>query len=200
MAERERKTKQDQRVLTMKKSTIAKIYSIGFAAAISVNAFAATNDSGPTAESTATSDISLSVIDAVKVTGVADVPFGDYGATDTGAVSFNDSFCVYRNGGDPYGITPSIDGKEDLTFKLYANTEGNTDVLEFTLKLDDSQNASSGTPQTPGAKQTFASGSTTHDCDSGDNTAFHIDITEEELREATTDDYTATLVMVVSPE
>lgn len=184
----------------MKKTTIAKICSIGFAAAISVNAFAATNDSGPTAESTATSDISLSVIDAVKVTGVADVPFADYGATDTGARTFNDSFCVYRNGGDPYGLTPTIDGKSDSTFKLYAATDGNTDVIEFTLKFDDSTDASSGTTQTVGAKQTFDTGSTTHDCDSGDNTAFHIDITEQELREATTDDYTATLVMVVSPE
>ena len=60
-------------------------------------------------------DLDLEVLDSVQITALDDVDFGTYGGTDTGGINAGDAYCVYRNGGDGYTITPtSSNGKFSL--------------------------------------------------------------------------------------
>ncbi|MFT4797864.1 MAG: hypothetical protein ACJAYE_002155 [Candidatus Azotimanducaceae bacterium] len=161
-------------------------------------AFGATQGSldGLANGSTGSSDISIEVLDAVKITDMDDVDFGTYGADDTGAMNQGDAFCVYVNGGDAYSIVAS--NPNGSAFTLIGDTFA--DTLEYTVALDEDADASDATVvATHGQAQDFVSGSVKVDCDSVNNTSFDIRITEQELRDMTTDTYAGTLQLLLKP-
>lgn len=148
--------------------------------------------------STGTSEVSLVVNDSVLITGLNDVNFPAYGAANTGAINQGDAFCVYRNGGDGYSITPS--NPNGTEFEITSVATG--DSIQYTLALDESDDASFASASTYNTAQNFTSGSVFVNCsDEGDgtNTAFDIRITEQELRDTTSGTYTGTLQLLVEP-
>ena len=159
-------------------------------------AFAATQGSLDST-STGSSDIDA-INDSVKITDVDDVAFPDYGGSDTGAVNQGDAFCVYRNGGDGYSITASNPSGSE--FALVGATDG--DVLQYTVALSESDDASSASAISYNTAVNFTSGSVFVDCSDeadGTNTAFDIRFAEQELRDSSSQDYTGTLQLLLSP-
>lgn len=148
--------------------------------------------------STGSSDISLTVNDSVKITGLDDVTFPAYGASDTGAINQGDAFCVYRNGADGYNITAS--NPNGAEFSIVSAITG--DTIQYSLALDESADASAASVITYNQPVAFKSGSDEVDCGdetNGVNTAFDIRIGEQEIRDASTGTYTGTLQLLVEP-
>lgn len=166
-------------------------------AALSLAAFTATaatdGDLGST--STGQLDLDLEVLDSVEITQLTDIDFGQYGGGDTGAINEGDSFCVYVNGGDDYSITPtSSNGSFVLTGSEFA------DEIEYSVRF---VGASTGAAEASATtyntvSQTFK-GSVKRDCDGTDNASVDVNIAEQEIRDATTDAYADTLILLVNP-
>jgi len=180
--------------MNTKKLALFVLVSSGLGASTALAATQGSLDS----TSTGSSDITITINDSVKITDVDDVAFPDYGASDTGAVNQGDAFCVYRNGGDGYSITASNPSGSE--FALVGATDG--DVLQYTVALSESDDASSASAISYNTAVNFTSGSVFVDCSDeadGTNTAFDIRFAEQELRDSSTQDYTGTLQLLLSP-
>ena len=180
---------------TRNKLTLAIMMSAGLT--ISPVAFSAGQGSLDST-STGSSDIQITIDDSVKITDMDDITFPNYGGSDTGAINQGDAFCVYKNGGDGYNITAT--NPNGTEFALIGADDG--DVLQYTLALSESDDASGASAVAYGAVTAFASGSVYVDCqDEGDgtNTAFDIRIAEQELRDSSTQTYTGTLQLLLQP-
>jgi len=156
-------------------------------------AFAATDGSmGST--SSGQVNLNLEVLDSVEISSLNDIDFGQYGGTDTGNINAGDAFCVYRNGGDGYTITPtSNNGKFALAGLL-------GDEINYTVKLAGAATgASSATAVSYNAASATFTGSAQRDCGSADNASVDVSINESDIRAASTDTYSDTLVLLVSP-
>lgn len=146
------------------------------------------------ATSTGQIDLDLEVLDSVEITALDDVDFGQYGGTDVGGLNAGDAYCVFVNGGDDYNITPtSSNGKFSLVGTL-------GDEIDYTVKLVDAATGASSAAAVSynNASATF-SGSNARDCGSSDNASVDVSITEAEIRAASTDTYSDTLILLVSP-
>lgn len=174
-------------------NTRNKVLATVIAGLISTSAFAATDGSmGST--STGQIDLDLEVLDSVEITALNDIDFGQYGGTDTGDINAGDAYCVFVNGGDDYNITPtSSNGKFSLVGVL-------GDEIDYTVKLNGAATgaASASAVSYNSASATF-SGSNARDCSSADNASVDVSITEAEIRTASTDTYSDTLILLVSP-
>jgi hypothetical protein len=138
--------------------------------------------------------IDLEVLDSAEITALNDIDFGQYGGIDTGDINAGDAYCVYRNGGDGYTITPtSANGKFSLVGVL-------GDEIDYTVKLVGAATgaASASAVAYNTASATF-SGSSARDCGATDNASVDVSITESDLRTASTDTYSDTLILLVSP-
>ncbi len=158
----------------------------------------AATDGGLNSTSTGTSDISITINDSVRITGLDDIGFPAYGGSDTGAINQGDAFCVYRNGGDGYSITASNPGGTE--FDLVGAADG--DSLQYTLSVSEDDDASDDSAVSYNTATSFVSGSVFTDCSDetdGTNAAFDIRITEQELRDSTSGAYTGTLQLLLSP-
>ncbi|HKI75446.1 MAG TPA: hypothetical protein VJ998_12405 [Pseudomonadales bacterium] len=171
------------------------VTSIAFAATLFAgNAMAAT-DGGLGANSTGTSDVTLSIADRVQVTDVHDIALGAYGGT--GNMTGTSDFCVYRSGGDNYKLTVTTDNG------AYAVTSISTgDSIPFTAQVDDSLTAA-----TTGealsyntATSTALVGSSSLTCGGVDNAQLYVSFAESDLQAASTaSDYQATVTLYVEP-
>lgn len=174
---------------------IRKIVSVVALASITVPmAFAATDGNlGSTSQGQL--DLDLQVLDSVEITSLTDIDFGQYGGGDTGGINSGDAFCVYVNGGDQYTITPT---STNGSFVLVGDTD--SDEIEYTVKLID---AATGAAAASAVAYNTASasftGSNYRDCQSINNASLDISIAEQEIRDATTDTYADTLILLVNP-
>ena len=173
--------------------TTTKLLATVIAGLISTSAMAAT-DGSMGATSTGQIDLDLEVLDSVEITSLDDVDFGTYGGTDTGDINAGDAYCVFVNGGDDYTITPtSANGSFALDGVL-------GDSINYTVKLAGAATgaASASSVAYNAASATF-SGSSARDCGSANNASVDISIAESEIRAASTDTYSDTLILLVSP-
>ena len=160
---------------------------------ISSPVFAATDGSlGST--STGQVDLDLEVLDSVAISSLDNIDFGQYGGSDTGDINSGDSYCVYVNGGDDYNITPtSSNGKFALVGTL-------GDEINYKVKLAGAATgASSQSAVSYNTASSTYQGSYSLTCNSTDNASVDVSITESELRKASTDTYSDTLILMVSP-
>jgi hypothetical protein len=174
-------------------NTRNKVLATVIAGLISTSVFAATDGSmGST--STGQIDLDLQVLDSVEISALNDIDFNTYGGTDVGDINAGDAYCVFVNGGDDYTITPtSTNGKFSLIGVL-------GDEIDYTVKL---VGAATGAASASAvgyniASSTFA-GSSARDCGSADNGSVDINIVESQISAASTDTYSDTLVLLVSP-
>ena len=175
--------------MNMRKTAIAT----AFTALISGSVFAAT-DGTMGATSTGQVDLDLEVLDSVAISSLDNIDFGQYGGSDTGDINAGDSYCVYVNGGDDYNITPtSSNGKFSLVGTL-------GDEINYTVKLAGAATgASSQSAVSYNTASSTYQGSNAVDCGSTNNASVDVSITESELRKASTDTYSDTLILMVSP-
>lgn len=156
---------------------------------------AQTLDGSLGATSTGQIDLDLEVTDSVEITSLGSIDLGSYGGGDTGGINSGDSFCVYVNGGDGYTITPTSSNGE---FALLGDAGG--DEIEYSVKLVGAATGadSASALSYNGATGTFT-GSRLRDCGGGDNASVDISIAEQEIRDASTDTYADTLILLVNP-
>ena len=173
--------------------TSHKLLATVIAGLISTSAMAAT-DGTIGATSTGQIDLNLEVLDSVEISALNDVDFGTYGGTDVGDINAGDAYCVFVNGGDDYTITPT---SANGTFALDGVLG---DSINYTVKLAGAATgaASAAAVGYNVASATF-SGSSARDCGSADNASVDISIAESEIRAASTDTYSDTLILLVSP-
>ena len=97
--------------------------------------------------------------------------------------------------GDQYTITPT---STNGSFVLVGDTD--SDEIEYTVKLID---AATGAAAASAVAYNTASasftGSNYRDCQSINNASLDISIAEQEIRDATTDTYADTLILLVNP-
>ena len=156
--------------------------------------FAAT-DGSLGATSSGQIDLDLEVLDSVEINALNDIAFGQYGGGDTGDINSGDAYCVYVNGGDDYTITPT---SSNGAFKLVGNSLG--DEIQYSVKFAGAATgaASESAVSYNSASDTFQ-GDGARDCGSANNASLDVSITEAEVRAASTDTYSDTLILLVSP-
>lgn len=156
---------------------------------------AQTADGTLDATSTGQVDLDLEVTDSVEISALSAIDFGSYGGGDTGGISQEIGFCVYVNGGDGYTITPS---SANSKFALVGSSGG--DEIEYSVKFAGAATgaASANAVAYSNASATF-NGSRLRDCNSNNNASLDISIEEQEIRDASTDTYADTLILLVNP-
>ncbi len=102
----------------------------GIAAALASGAFAAT-DGVPGFSSTGTLDISISVLDEVRISNLGDILLGTFAGVDASGTS---GACIYRNSSTIYQITASGNG----TANAFTLTDGAISVGYTVTYADDS--------------------------------------------------------------
>jgi hypothetical protein len=170
-----------------------KVLATVIAGLLSTSAFAATDGTlGSTSEGRI--DLDLEVLDSVEITALNDIDFGQYGGGDTGDINDGDAYCVFRNGGDDYNITPtSANGKFALVGVL-------GDEINYTVKLAGAATgADSASAVSYSDTSATFSGSASRDCGSADNASVDVSIVESDIRAVSTDTYSDTLILLVSP-
>ena len=160
-------------------------------------------------ESTSTGKIELmlEVDDSIEITGLQEFQYGIFDAADTGDQSISDDFCVYRNGGDGYEYTiTSTNGSFVLNGTIADANNGNAiDTIPYVVRVNGAKGvtSSTGTQVTYGQITTVGTflGSSYRDCSdvSGENASINVNIPEQGIRDATSDDYTDTVIVLVSP-
>jgi len=139
--------------------------------------------------------IALEVNDSVKISALDSLDFGTYGGSDSGNLSLSDDFCVYVNGGDQYTITPI---SANAAFKLVGSTFG--DEIEYTVHFKGAPTGAEAAPATAySSPTTNFPGSVSLNCDTATNASLGLSIAEQAMRDASTDTYSDTLILVVNP-
>lgn len=150
-------------------------------------------------------DLDLQVLDSVEISRLNDIDFGTYGGGQTGPLQRTESFCVYVNGADAYKITPSSTqgaaSEDSSKFMLVGDTDG--DEIMYSVKFAGAATgAASASAVDYGTQTASFLGSQYRNCGAsapGDNAELAIDIPEQEIRDATTDTYQDTLILLVNP-
>lgn len=170
-----------------------KVLATVIAGLFSSAAFAAT-DGTLGATSSGQIDLDLEILDSVEITALNDIDFGQYGGGDTGDINAGDAYCVFVNGADDYTLTAtSANGKFSLVGVL-------GDEIDYTVKVAGAATgASSAAAVSYNTASATFSGSGSRDCGSADNASVDVSITESELLSASTDTYSDTLILMVSP-
>ncbi len=162
---------------------------------VSGAAFAQTTDGSLGATSTGQVDLDLEVTDSVEITSLNSIDFGSYGGGDTGGINEEIGFCVYVNGGDGYTITPSSANGDFILIG-----DAGQDEIEYTVKLAGAGSGAGAASAVPynNASAEFK-GSVRRDCNGSDNASLDVSIEEQEIRDASTDTYADTLILLVNP-
>lgn len=140
-------------------------------------------------------EIGLQVLDSVQVSALDAIDFGTYGGSDSGGLNLGDAFCVYVNGGDQYTITPT---SANSTFRLKGTTFG--DEIEYAIRVNGASTGAESAPQIPysTASSPFL-GSQQLDCNANNNASIDLSIAEQAMRDASTDTYSDTIILLVNP-
>lgn len=175
---------------------INTIIVIGLVAILVEPVFAATDGSAG-ATSTGTSDISVTTVENIKITDVADMTTVNPYVAGTGYDS-DDDVCIWTN--DPDGqYVVQADG--DGAGSAFTITDG-TDTIAYTVKWSDTtttggnQLALTATVENA-TVQNNASG--TYPCPAN-NANFRVEMTDANILSAQAGTYTGTLTLIVSPD
>jgi hypothetical protein len=163
---------------------------------LSVVTVQAASDGDLGEDSTGTSDITLTIPELIRISGVGDIALGTF--SGDGNMNGFDTVCIFRNNPDSpnYSITATDsnngpdfkveDDDNEITYQVYWNDE--TGIrgaqLDYNTALPAQGNANTS--------------STT--CSGGFNARFDVEILEADLIAAVPGSYSATLTLFVEPE
>lgn len=160
---------------------------------------AATADGALGETSTGTVDVTMTVPDLVKISGLTTINLGTY--TGTGGKSGNTDACIYRNGAETYAVKATTDKG---AFRLSSGNGGTaSEDITFTAYWNDESGAGAGraelTYNTGKTGQTGAN-TTAHDCGGAKNANFSIEIAEAAINTKAPATYQATVTILITPE
>jgi len=171
------------------------IATVSLLSIMATAASAQTTDGSLGATSTGKIDLDLEVTDSVQISSLNSIDLRSYGGGDTGGINSGDTFCVYVNGGDGYTITPTSSNGE---FALVGTALG--DKIEYSVKLlGGVAGVTSERATTYNNSTSTFTGSRLRNCGGTDNASVDISIQEQEIRDASTDTYADTLILLVNP-
>ncbi len=145
------------------------------------------------ATSSGSTDISVQIVDMVKVTGLDNIALGSY--TGTGDLTGTTDYCVYRNGGGAYQVTLTS------TTGALSVSDGGTNNIGFSVLIDDDNDATAGGESLGynSASLVSMAGASAADCGGSDNAQMHFTFAEADLQAAKSATYNATLTVLVEP-
>ena len=173
------------------KSICKSITGIVVTAFIGLNGsvFAATDGTVGTSSS-GTTDITLTIPDLIKVSGMTDIALGTW--SGSGAKTGSDSICVYDNSGGLYNATFTGNG----TASAFTIVNGGN-IIPYTVTYDDGAGVDAVTKGVPlgcaGAHQTSFT------CGGGTNGTIAISIAEADMAAKVAAVYSGTLTILVAP-
>jgi hypothetical protein len=188
---------------------------------ISAVTFGATADGDASdSASTASVDLELQVNDIIKITadGGASVSWDDFttanvtGTDSTISRTATEGYCVFVNGGGAYGITFSdnstpVNGNPADQFVLLSEDSNIVDDIPFSLyyatggkDTNISTITTGGTEVEDGQEVNSLAGYADLDCGAGHNLQVRIDITEGDILNADTANYSTTVSFLVAVE
>ena len=141
----------------------------------------------------------IEVPSLIQISGLDDIPFGSYDGVSA-SVTQNEEFCIYTNT-SAYTVTPSSTtvGTNPGSFALDSN--GNR--IEYTVRVDNAADASSGPLLTNGQQSSalLANQPTplSVNCNNSDNAGVYLEFSGPELQAAPPGDYSGVLTLMVSP-
>lgn len=146
---------------------------------------------GPT--STGDTDLSLSVPNLVKITGVADLNMGTY--SGSGPLVTSDDVCVFTNDASgAYKVTARGSG----TSFAFTLTDTNSHTMNYTVRWNDLSTVISLAADT--ASSTRAGGNTTsQNCSGGNSAQFEVTLTASALLSKPAGTYTGVLTLIIEP-
>jgi len=163
----------------------------GLAVMIATNGFAA-NDGLVGATSEGDLDITLTILDEVRISGLEDIVLGTFIGDD---LSDTSPACVFRSGTGNYEITASGDGSSG-SFEL---TDGTNDVV-YSVTYDDGTGPVGLTSGDPLTGQTGGDpGSDTCD-NTGDNGTIEVTVLSTAMETLPAGAYAGVLTLTVAPE
>lgn len=177
----------------MKFQQIARTVAFASALLASAGAFPA-SDGTLGADSTAEITISLNIEERVQVSGLDDIALGTYAGT--GDLEGASSFCVYRNGSGLFDLTVTSTNADGGAFRA---TDG-TDFIAYTVRVDDSIDASRGRRAASGSTVTGLSGSgSSTNCGGAEQAALAVTFSEAALQAAPSGNFSDVIVVRVEP-
>jgi len=165
----------------------------GVAVMIAANGFAA-NQGTVGATSSGDLDISLTVLDEVRISNLADITLGTFVGADLSGTS---PACVFRSGTGNYEITATGDGGAAADeFSL----AGGTDTVDYTVTYDDGSGPTAVTSGTALGGQTGGDPASDTCAGTGDNGTIAVNVLATDMAGLAADVYTGTLTLTVAPE
>lgn len=156
----------------------------------------AATDGSLGATSTGTTDLSLSISDMVRVTGMADFSFGNYGGS--GTATLDDNICIYTNNPTgQYVVTATGDGAGSA----FTVDDNNSHVIAYTVRFNDQTGTSGNVALTTNVASATQSGAntTSQTCAGGNTANIEISITQSALMSVPAATYSGVLTLVVEP-
>lgn len=165
----------------------------GVAVMIAANGFAATQGTVG-ATSTGDLDISLTILDEVRISNLADITLGTFLGADLAGTS---PACVFRSGTGNYEITASGDG--GATGDQFALADGANSV-DYTVTYDDGTGPAALTSGTVLTGQTGGDPASDTCAGTGDNGTIAVNVLAADMSGLPAGAYTGTLTLTVAPE
>jgi hypothetical protein len=160
---------------------------------LATSAVHAASDGTEGADSTGTTDISITKASLVNITGLSDIALiGTAGNDKVGATTA----CVYRNSAGTYSVTATgANSNGDTAFLLSSGT----DTLAYTVVFDDLNNGATALTHA-GSEGTAQVAHTNATCGGGTNSSIEVTVATAAYDAAPTGAYAGTLTLVIAPE
>jgi hypothetical protein len=147
-------------------------------------------------DSTATSDITVTIPELIQISGVADIALGTF--SGSGSMSGFDDVCIYRN--NPASPNYRITATDSNNGPGFAVADGGAEIAYSIFWNDATSNRGTElTYNSPLAAQGNAN-TTNLDCDGTMNARFDVEISEANLIAAIPGIYEATVTLFVEPQ
>lgn len=142
----------------------------------------------------------ITIPSLVRLSNIDDINFGIYDSVSA-TVNQNESFCIYSNAAD-YTLTPSA-AITAGTANSFGLSSVNGDVLQYTVRINNSADASTGESLTNGQTSSPMNSNLSYpfsiNCNGSDNAAVFVEINGADIQAVTPGDYSGTLVLQVAP-
>ncbi len=165
----------------------------GVAVMIAANGFAATQGTVG-ATSTGDLDISLTVVDEVRISNLADITLGQFLGSDLSGTS---PACVFRSGTGRYEITATGDG--GTAGDEFALVDGANSV-DYSVTYDDGSGATALVSGTALPGQTGGDEASNTCANTGDNGTIAVTVLAADMAGLPAGAYNGTLTLLVAPE
>ncbi len=164
------------------------------------NAFAA-SDGTLGATSSGSTNVSLTVPELIRVSGIDNLTLNPYSSGD---VDLTTDVCIYTNDEDgQYDVTISGDGGPNQAASFQIGDAATTDDMTYTAAWNDVSGTNTNeTAVTHGNELTVQTGAntTSQTCSGGSSARLHINITEAEVLAQAAGTYIGTITILVEPD